>query len=86
MDRDKIVRSIEEAVREEYGCEVEVGRGTRATREDDDGNIVVQAQSGRMVTESHIQADFHQECWETDRDFDVTVTPDGVVLEIEEVG
>lgn len=55
-----------------------------ASRQLDDGRIRIHVETGREVTESMIQADFHSTYWETDKKYLVIAKPDGTVLSVDE--
>lgn len=65
------VDAIKRNVREEYG-DVDFG----ASRETDEGLRLVIKTNPREVTESHIEADFHQTHTEYDDKFVVIVDPE----------
>jgi len=45
----------------------------------EEGQVTFKVSTGRMVTESIIEADYHSTHWEADRSFEVTVSHDGEI-------
>lgn len=78
------VDAIKRAVRRELGVSEDRIR-YRHSRVADDGNVHLRVATGRMVTESMIEADFYQERFESDAEYTVEATPDAEIVSIEEV-
>lgn len=83
MNPNAIRAAVRKAVPSK-GRETRIGGG-KSPRRTDEGNIRLNVQVGRMVTESMIEADFHQERFETDAEYVVEATPGAEVVSVEEV-
>lgn len=76
------VEAIKQSIRDRFGDgrELQFGGG-RHSRQLDDGRVRVYFELGQTINESVIQADFHQERFETEEDHRVHASPDGSILD-----